>query len=390
MRIAVNLLPFRAQLAGAGRYAQNILRELVRLDSQNEYLFFLTPNAAPHFAFPYKNISRVLVALPQSSAARIAYEQGVLPVQLARYDANVLFTPSVAVPLAWRGKQVTVIYDMIAEHADVTKYPRARKAYVRWMSRYAARHADAVITISENSRREIAEYARVPREKIHLAYPAVDAALARVTDASELERVRDAYHLPERFVLYLGTLEPGKNLPHLVRAFAQMKRTHPDLPQHLVLAGAHGWGVREIEDEIQRSDASGFHLIGFVAEEDMPALYSLADVFVYPSLYEGFGMPPLEAMACGTPVIVSNISALPEVLGALWQGQRAGMAVDARDENAWAAAMARVLTDDAWAARLRAAGPQRARQFSWQASAQVVLAALNGETSQRENVEHGI
>lgn len=387
MRIAVNLLPFRSQLAGAGRYTQNVLRELVRLEASrqtpNEYIFFVTPHAAAHFEFDAANVTRVPVNLPESSAARIAYEQFVLPIQLRRSNADLLFTPSVAVPVAWRGKQVTVIYDMIAEHADVTKYPRARNLYVRWMSRYAARRANAVITISENSRREIAQYAHVPPEKIHLAYPAVAPTLMRVTDASELERVRGAYHLPERFILYLGTLEPGKNLPHLIRAYTEMKRAHPDLPQHLVLAGAHGWGVRETENEIQRSDATGFHLIGFVDERDVAALYALADVFVYPSLYEGFGMPPLEAMACGAPVIVSNVSSLPEVLGALWQGQRAGIAVDLRDQNTLAEAMLRVLTDDALAAQLRAAGLERAQQFSWQASAEIVLAALNVETLQR-------
>jgi glycosyltransferase involved in cell wall biosynthesis len=387
MRIAVNLLPFRAELAGAGRYTKNILRELLRLDAsrraRDEYIFFGTPNAAAHFEDDAANVTRVLVNLPESRAARIAYEQCVLPAQLTRRNADVLFTPSVAVPVAWRGKQVTVIYDMIAEHADVTKYARARNAYVRSMSRYAARRANAVITISENSRREIAYYARVPLEKIHLAYPAVDPLVARVTNASELERVRDAYRLPEQFILYLGTLEPGKNLLRLIRAYGEMKRARPELPQHLVLAGAHGWGVREIENEIQRSDATGFHLIGFVGERDLAALYSLADVFVYPSLYEGFGMPPLEAMACGAPVIVSNVSALPEVLGVLWQGQRAGIAVDPRDEYALAEAMTRVLTDDALAGQLRAAGLERARQFSWQASAEIVWRALNVETLER-------
>lgn len=380
MRIAVNLLPFRKRLAGAGKYSQNILRELVRLDAlrnaRNEYLFFVTPNAAPHFDFSASNVTRLLVALPESSAARIAYEQFVLPVQLARHDAELLFTPSVAIPLLWRGKRVTVIHDMIAEQRTVRKYPPLRNLYVRWMSRYAARHSDVVIAVSENTRREIAQYVRVPLEKIRRASPAVAASFSRVTDAAELARVREAYHLPERFVLYLGTLEPGKNLPLLVRAYTRMKRAHPDLEQHLVFAGARGWGVRELEDEIQRSQATGFHLIGFVEDDDLTALYSLADLFVYPSLYEGFGIPPLEAMACGAPVLVSNVSALPEVLGELWSGQRAGITVEPRDENAWAQAMARVLTDDALRAQLSAAGVARAQQFSWTRSAEVVRECL--------------
>jgi len=376
MRTAVNLLPFRARLAGAAKYTQNILRELVRLDAlrnaPNEYIFFVTPRAAAHFDFPASNATRVIVALPEASAVRIAYEQFVLPVQLARHNADVLFTPSVAIPLLWRGKRVTVIHDMIAEQRAVRKYPPLRNLYVRWMSRYAARHSDVVIAVSENTRREITQYARVPLEKIRLATGAAAASCRRVTDAAELARVRDAYRLPERFVLYLGTLEPGKNLPLLVRAFTRMKRAHPELEQHLVLAGAQGWGVREIENEIQRSEPAVFHLLGFVEDDDLAALYSLAELFVYPSLYEGFGLPPLEAMACGAPVMVSNVSALPEVLGELWSGQRAGITVEPRDENAWAQAMARVLTDDALRAQLSAAGVARAQQFSWTRSAEIV------------------
>lgn len=374
MRIAVNLLPLRAQLAGAGNYTQNILRALVERDAANEYIFFLAPRAENHFAFVNSKITRVRAALPDSILARIAYEQFVLPFQLVHYKIDVLFTPSVAVPLFWRGKKVTVIYDMIAEHRAVTKYPPLRNAYVKAMSRYAAQHSDAIITISENSRREIAAFARVPSEKIFLAPPATH--LQRVTDVETLARVRETYRLPERFILYLGTLEPGKNLPRLVQAFTQLKRAHPELEHHLVLAGAQGWGVRALENEIQNSDATGFHLVGFVENDDLAALYSLADVFVYPSLYEGFGMPPLEAMACGTPVIVSNVSALPQVLGDLWTGQMAGLMVAPDDVGAWANAMARVLTDNALAERLRALGMARAREFSWTRSAEIVRAVI--------------
>lgn len=381
MRIGVNLLPFRAQLAGAGRYASNILRELLCLDTQNHYFLFVTPAAAPHFDFGAPNTHQITVRLAESAAARIAYEQFVLPIQLMRHKIQILFTPSVAIPLVGFGKRVTVIHDMIAEHREVKKYPPLRNAYIRWMSRYAAQHSDVVITVSEDSRREIAQYARVPLDKISVAPDGVDRNFRPVRDAETLQRVRDIYRLPERFVLYVGTLEPGKNLVRLVQAFAQMKREHPALEHHLVLAGAQGWGVREIENEIQRSDATGFHLIGFVEEEDLAALYALSDVFVLPSLYEGFGLPALEAMACGTPVIVSNVSALPEVIRQVWAGpeQRAGILVSPTNVNEMANAMARVLSDEALRARLSAAGLERARQFRWETSAQVILERISAQ-----------
>lgn len=374
MRIAVNLLPFRAQLYGAGRYAQNILRELLYLDARNEYLLFVTSRAAPHYVFDAANVRVVTVGLPDSTLARIAYEQLVLPVQLLRHGADVLLTASVAVPVFWYGKSVTVIYDMIAEHAGVTKYPPLRNAYVRSMSRFAAVCSDAVITISENSRREIARFARISTTKIALAPPATN--LEQVSDATTLERVRETYRLPERFILYLGTLEPGKNLPRLIHAYGRLKHQHPGLEHHLVLAGAQGWGADALEGEIQKSEATGFHLVGFVQEADLAALYSLADLFVYPSLYEGFGMPPLEAMACGTPVIVSNVSALPEVLGEAWTGKVAGLMVSPDDVDGLANAMARVLTDDGLRERLRAMGLARAREFSWEQSARVVAGRI--------------
>jgi glycosyltransferase involved in cell wall biosynthesis len=166
-------------------------------------------------------------------------------------------------------------------------------------------------------------------------------------------------------------------LPRLIRAFARLKREHPELEHQLVLAGARGWGLTELEREIQRRDAIGFHLLGFVDDDDLAALYSLADVLVLYSLYEGFALPPVEAMACGTPVIVSNVSALPDILGDVWSGKLAGLTVSPYDEGALADMLARVLSDAALRAELSARGIERARQFSWRASARVILQVLN-------------
>jgi glycosyltransferase involved in cell wall biosynthesis len=375
MRVGVNLLPFRERLAGAGRYAQNVLRELAAMDGQDEFILLVAPSAAAHFGFGEENVRQVVVPLRGGTAGRIVYEQLALPFVLARENVDLLLTMSVAIPAAWRGKKVTVIYDMIAEHREVTKYPPMRNGYVRWMSRYAARHSSAVVTISENSKREIANFARISPKRISIARPATN--FERVTDADALARVRERYRLPEKFVLYVGTLEPGKNLTRLVRAYAKMKRTYPDLEQHLVIAGAQGWGVRELEEEINRSEATGFHLIGYVEEEDLAALYSMADLFVYPSLYEGFGMPPLEAMACGTPVIVSNAPALPEVLGELWTGKCAGLLVPPREIDALVTAMWRALKDERLRERLRREGMERVGELSWKRSAGEILRVIN-------------
>lgn len=371
MRIGVNLLPFRERLAGAGRYAQNILRELGRADSTHHLILWVTPGARKHFEFAAKRVTYVNVPLTSANiAARVAWEQVILPFQLRHQRIDVLFTPSVAIPVLWRGHKVTVIHDMIAEHSEITKYPLWRRAYVRRMSRYAARASDIVLTVSEHSRREIAHYARVPVDKIQLAPDAVDNKLHPVLNAQERAAARLKYQLPEQFILYLGTLEPGKNLVRLVQAFRQMKHAYPELPHALVLAGARGWGTSELEREIVHDAHGDVRLIGFVDEDDLAAVYSLADLLVSPSLYEGFGLPPLEAMACGTPVVVSNLSALPEVVG------EAGLLVNPYDTGALAQTMARGLSDDALRATMRAAGCARAKMFRWEASARVIQEAF--------------
>jgi glycosyltransferase involved in cell wall biosynthesis len=174
-----------------------------------------------------------------------------------------------------------------------------------------------------------------------------------------VEAFRRAKELPERFILYLGTIEPRKNVATLVRAYARLRNEWPAAP-NLVLAGGPGWMYEEVFGMIGRLGLSGHvRLPGFVEGEEQPLWYNAAAVLAYPSLYEGFGLPPLEAMACGTPVIASNAASLPEVVG------ETGLLVPPLDEQAWTVALRRVLEDDRLAGELRRAGPERAARFSW-------------------------
>jgi glycosyltransferase involved in cell wall biosynthesis len=304
-------------------------------------------------------------------AARIFWEQCILPLQLRHYHIDLLFTPSVAIPVAWRGKKVSVIHDAAPFHPEVIKYPPLRQRYVRWMTRYAARHSNVVVAVSETARADLAEHCGVTKEKIVVAPDAVGEEFRPIGDAARLAQVRAKYRLPEHFILFLGTIEPGKNLVRLIQAFRRLKLKRPDLPHHLILAGERGWMMQSVEAEIARQPTNDIRFLGFVAGADLPALYSAADLFVYPSLYEGFGLPLVEAMACGTPVITSNVSAMPEVVG------DAAVLVSPDDVASIADAMETVLGDSSLRATLVEAGLVRSRAFRWEETARVIARVFN-------------
>jgi len=369
MRIAVNLLPFRRHLAGAGRYAKNIIANLAEIDVENHYYLFVTREGAPHFQVEKGNFTLVGCPIWPRRAIRILWEQLVLPWQLVYYDITLLFTPSVAIPLWLPCRGVAAIHDVIPFHRTVVKYPKVRSFYIRQATHWAARRSEVVLTGSENSRREIVSFCRVAGEKIVVIPYGVEAKFRRLDSMETIEAFRSKYGLPEKFILFVGALEPGKNLVRLLEAFLRLKRQSTRIQHKLVLAGPQGWGstqiLRSIGDLKLERDVI---VTGFVAEEELPLLYNSAGLFVFPSLYEGFGLPPLEAMACGTPVIASNTSSLPEVVG------EAGMLVDPYDVEGWALAMKRVLSDENLQAKMISDGIERAKLFSWKRTAQATLA----------------
>jgi glycosyltransferase involved in cell wall biosynthesis len=223
--------------------------------------------------------------------------------------------------------------------------------------------ADRVLVVSEATKQDLMRHCRVDGQKVRVIYNGVSERFHPLTES--LDSVRLRYNLPERFVLFVGTVEPRKNLARLVEAFNRVGRK---IAHSLVVVGAKGWKTSPIYREIGRSPLRDrIHVTGFVADGDLPAVYNLADAFVYPSLYEGFGIPVVEAMACGTPVVTSDVSALPEVAG------DAAVLVDPLDVAQLAEAIERVLHDETLREMLRAKGIERAKRFSWDASAAKVV-----------------
>lgn len=266
------------------------------------------------------------------------------------------------IPKNIKSKTVVTIYDMVYKLYPETMY-KANYDLLNKNTQRSGRDADIILTISENSKKEIAELINIPLEKIRIAYPATDSSIFYPRkDESCKSLLQAKYKIEGDYILYLGTLEPRKNINTLIKAFELVSIKNSDIK--LVLAGGKGWKYDEIYSlvqELKLEDRVTF--TGYIEEEDIPILYSNAIMFVFPSIYEGFGMPPLEAMACGTPVIVSNSSSLPEVVG------DSGVLVDPRDSEHIACEIERLIHDKNLRKDLADKGLLQASKFSWKQSA---------------------
>ena len=380
MRIAFDATAIPRLMAGAAVYTYELVRALAAVDSENEYVIFargghfddLPPKADPPPAEPAIRQTpvgpglRVLKVRAPSRPLRLLWEQTVLPWRLRQLGIDVLHSPHHTTPLARlrRGCQRVVTFHDLTFFLLPERYPPTRRLYFQTMTRLSARVADAVIVPSEAVRGDVLRILPAsggPPERVFVIPEAAGTAF-HPQDAAAIEAVRRRYGLEGPFLLSVGSLEPGKNRERLLQAFARLRAQ--GLKHTLVVAGQRAWrceGEAPLARRLGLADSVRF--LGHVPQADLPALYSAADLFVFPSLYEGFGLPALEAMACGTPVVASNVSALPEVVG------DAALQVPPLDVEALADAVERLLRDDRLRSDLRERGLERARQFSWEKAA---------------------
>jgi glycosyltransferase involved in cell wall biosynthesis len=342
---------------GINRYISCLLAELARDPRGHRFDAFV-----PELPSDRNQLARGGVRLHAAGVRtrrptlRIAWEQAMLPRRLDRLGPDLLHGLAYALPLGWTGPSVLTIYDL-----SFLLFPQAFNAanriYLAASTRAAARRARRVLTISEHTRRDIVRLLKVPEQRVDVTYPAADERYRPLPD-EEVQTFRRARGLPDVFIFALGTLEPRKNLVGLLEAYALLPK--PRSP--LYVAGGSGWRTSPIFDTVARLGLEqDVRFLGFVPEDELPHWYNAARLFVFPSLYEGFGLPVLEAMACGTPVISSNAASLPEVGGA------AAVLVPPRDTNALAHEMQRVLGDAQAGTEMRAAGRIQASRFSWRA-----------------------
>jgi glycosyltransferase involved in cell wall biosynthesis len=353
----------RRERTGTENYSLHLIRALLDLESPHRFRLYFNQRPAANL-FPHS---------PQAEWRVIPFARLWTHVRLAAEilvrAPDVLFVPAHVLPLT-HPPSVATIHDLGYCHFPEAHTRRAR-LYLEWGTRHNARASRLVIADSRATRDDLVRLYGVPQRKTRVAYPGIRPGLAPVHEHAAIDRVLDKYGIPRPYLLYVGTLQPRKNLLRLIEAFAALPDGHV-----LVLAGKKGWLYSDILERAQRSGV-GHRVIftGYVPDDDLPALLSGAQLFVFPSLYEGFGLPVLEAMACGIPVVCSDTSSLPEVAG------DAALLVPPTDVSALAAAMSRALTDAELRSTLVRRGMEQAAQFTWQRCAEKVLQALEEAAS---------
>ncbi len=354
MRIAIDTQSTLGHKTGIGQYTIRLLEALRRAAPQHEYLEL--------------NWGQDIT---MRTDRRLRWQQLELPSRARAARADLLHVPGFDAPIRKRCPVVLTVHDLIGMLFPRNLPPISRLYWARWLP-FTARFADAIVADSEATRRDILRLLRLPTEKITVVPLGVDDRF-RPQPAQRIADCRARHGLPRHYILYTGTLEPRKGIDTLIDAFARLA---DHIPHHLVLVGKRGW---HWEPFMQQMAAGGVEartqVVDYVPDDDLPGLYAGAAAFTFPSRYEGFGLPVLEAMACGTPVVCSNAASLPEI------ADQAAELVPPDDPQALADAVERVLADPAMADALRDKGLQRAREFTWDKTAQATLAIYQNVVS---------
>ena len=373
MRVALDMTSMPPARTGVGNYQLNLVRALARIDRETEYVVFAKSEHVPHFAVAQANVR--FEATPfRNRVGRIAWQMLALGPRTRALGADVLHCTHYEMPYFVGTPTVVTFHDMtLVDRPEL--HQRTKRHYFPVMMRRSVRRAVRILTVSESTRQDVLQRYALPPERVVTVRLAAGDDF-RPLDAGEIASVCRRYDLtPDRYVLYVGVLEPRKNVPMLIEAFGAVAKRHPTV--QLAIAGQRGWMYEQIFAQVTRSGLEErVRFLGRVSDEELPALYSGARVFGYPSLYEGFGLPVLEAMKCGAPVITTRISSMPEVAG------DAAAYVDPGDVPALADTLHRILGDDALARRMRERSLAVSAGFSWEQCAHETLSVYRAVAEQ--------
>ncbi len=353
------------QRTGTEAYAYFLIQALIPLASEQGHqlrLYFNQP--PPSDLFPEGDlVEHVVIPFPRLwTHLRLAWE-------LQRQPPDVFFTPAHVIPYTYRGLSVATVHDL-GYHYFPEAHPPRQLSYLRWSTRHNGRTARRIIADSQATKNDLIRFDEVSPDKIDVVYPGIDPELRPLSNREQITAVLQKYGITPPYLLFLSTLQPRKNLVRLIQAYAAAK-----VPHQLVLAGKQGWLAEPILAEVNNQSSVTNHQSsivtpGFIDDDDKAALLSGATALLYPSLYEGFGFPVLEAQACGAPVLCANSSSLPEVAG------EAALLVNPEDTEAITVAIQRLVHDPLLRHQLALAGLENVRRFTWWETAVQVMNVL--------------
>jgi glycosyltransferase involved in cell wall biosynthesis len=361
MRIGIDARPLVGPKSGIGHYLEEILLAWAALDTENEYYLFAHTDFELH-----KSLQGMRKVIQQGRFGPL-WIQYAIPLLLVRYKIDLFWGPNYAIPLLNPGhsKMVMTVHDMVASVFPET-LPKRTAYHNRIGLPLYIQKVDRVITVSESSKSDIVKYLRYQPDKIEVTPLGVNESFFQQSITPK--KILIKYEIDYPYILCVGTIEPRKNLLRVIEAYFMLIK-ELEIEHRLVIVGAKGWKYTSIYEKLKQKSELINRIIfpGYVPDEDLPAFYQGASMLVYPSLYEGFGLPPLEAMAAGTPVITSNVSSLPEVVG------ESGILVDPYSICEMVHAMKRIICDKKLAENLSRAGKERARKFTWERTAKKTM-----------------
>ncbi len=365
MRIGIDATALPPQPVGAGNYIIQLIRTLAGIKSGHELVVFAQPNGPKLINLPEDNLVKWVIVDERSPGSRLVWEQFYLPNLVRKSGVELLHSLHYTRPVRLMCKSVVTFHDM-----TLFLYPElhtwARRLYFPQMMRYSARKADELITVSDSTRDDLIRILQADPKKVTTTHLGVDPSFRPIKDEDERRKTAEKYNLPERFILNDGLVEPRKNLPVLIDSYKRLLDS--GFVYELVLVGRFGWLYEDVIEQVNELGLeTNVRFLGYVPQEDLPLVYNLASLFVYPTIYEGFGLPVLEAMACGVPVITSNVSSLPEIVN------EAGLLTPVNDSEVLFETMKKALGDGKLREELFKKGPQRAAEFTWSKTAQLTL-----------------
>lgn len=373
--IGIDVTSAIVQGGGIGRYTRELIQAVTQVSSPHQFrLFSAKPPPSPPVANPLptgSHISYHPAPVTERWLYRFWYRLRLpLPVQLVLGKLDLFHSPDfVLPPVAGNIPTLLTVHDLSFVHYPKV-FPEPLVKYLNTIVPWSVERATHILADSQATKDDLHQFWHVPEAKVTVLYSGVNERFQPVTDEGEITAVRQKYDLgTQPYLLAVGTIQPRKNYQMLIRAF---KPVADNWPHQLIFAGGKGWLYDDMLAEIERQGLEGrVRFIGFVDDEDLPTLYSDATLYLFPSLYEGFGLPLLEAMQCGVPIVTSNASCLPEVAG------KAAVSLPPTDEQSWTAAMEQLLANPQQRTQLVGAGFRQARQFTWDKAARQLLQIYN-------------